>query len=113
MSVKLSGTDFKAWIASDWGHPDAWWEDEVITVDGVEADNCEVAGIPDHAVVVVTGGVILSPLDAGMEDRNAETELRRWLRARSTAHVVVEVEKEQVQNLKALLKREKIGKVVA
>ena len=96
MPVKMTGAQYKAFLAADWG-PDAMWEEEAVTVDGDDFDTCDgdVGAIPDASLVVLTGGVIIPDQMARQtQEIDAERFARKWLKAQTTVTLMVDVPRE-------------------
>lgn len=96
--LKITGAEYKAWIASDWGHPDAHWDDYQAVVDGVEVDDIDDDTVSDTAVIEIYGGVVL--LGNG-KDMSAKSHFNRWKKAQTSATVAIEIPKDKLDELKA------------
>ena len=84
--------------------PGAWYDDEEITIDGVEVDcDTDLSAIDDHAVVTVRYGVIYLD-EHGLGGESLESHLRHWLKCQATATLLVEIDKERVDDVKAAIK---------
>ena len=95
MTVKMTGAQFKAFLAAEWG-PDAYWEETEITVNGEPMpDDCDDAFVKDADTITITGGVIYQDQVHNPQSCiNAEPFARKWLKAQSTVTLMVEVPRE-------------------
>jgi len=104
-TVKTTVGEWRRYLNAEWEHPDAWIDDEVATVDGVDVGTDGVAEhVPDAASMVVSGGTVYYPPDAGLEDIDLCKHFRRWIKAQNTAFVLVEVDKSQADDFRELVK---------
>ena len=102
--IRTFGAEFKAWENSDWGSPDAWWDDYQLFVNGEEVGlDYDTSTIPDDATVEVHDGVLF--LDAmGKKDMHPKTHFDRWKKAQTNAAVLVDLPKGKLEELKAAVK---------
>jgi len=114
MAVKMSGADFKAFVADDTIWPDSilgWLEDEEVTVNGKindedEAwDKCE----PGDLIVIIAGSIRF--LDRNKDDIELTTLAKRWLKKNNTVTLLVEVTRDNEDGLRSRIKLEG-GKVL-
>lgn len=98
--LKINGAQFKAWQAADWGHPDAHWDDYMMLIDGVEVEDYDTDALADTAVIEIYGGVVF----IGSKEMSPKAHFNRWDKAQTTASVVVEIDKERLEELKAAVK---------
>lgn len=100
MPVKMTGAQFKAFWAAEWG-PNAMIEEEAVTVDGEEFDTIDgdVAAISDASRVTLAGGIIIPDQMAHRQaEINAENFARKWLKAQTTVTLMVEVPREHAND---------------
>ncbi|OGU22501.1 MAG: hypothetical protein A2580_08935 [Hydrogenophilales bacterium RIFOXYD1_FULL_62_11] len=101
MAIKTTGAEFKQWLESDWGQ-DAWWEDNVVKVDGAYVDDdYDHSTIPDASAVVLEQGLILT--EKGAKNVDAVRHFRAWRAAQEHTYVVVKVPKDQLDAFLATL----------
>jgi hypothetical protein len=113
-SVVISGADFKLFYEDKEVWADhVWHEDEIVLINGVEVGpdswSADVSALSDAAVLTISGGSIYreaDPLDS------FEGALRKWLLARSTVRVVVELPREELESFKRLL-QSTVAKVIS
>lgn len=103
MGVKLTGSEFNEFMKDDsvW-LKDYWYEDVYALVNG-EPDELE-AELPDDAKVVLEGGCFYTGQEINSTHFDFEQIVRKWLKARVTAVLVVEVPKDKLDEAKALFK---------
>ncbi len=108
--MKMSGVDFKAFIGSK---DPAWWpeglyiEDELLRVNGEEAELGNTDDYKDTDLIEIVGGALA--WDSILKDRemppgSLKALARRWLKAQNETRVVIAVPNERVDELAALLK---------
>lgn len=105
MPVKMTGAQYKAFLAADWG-PDAYWEEAEISVNGQEApeDGVDEASIKDTDVITITGGAICQDQVKRPHDWiNAEPFARKWLKAQSTVTLMVDVPREHADQFVTMI----------
>lgn len=94
MGVKLTGKQLKAFMASDWGNDDAYWDDVCFIVNDVEIDPYagfeESETADDDAIEVISGTVYL-----GEKEIDAMKFLRQWLKKQTHVSVTTDVPREQ------------------
>jgi len=99
MPVKMTGAQFKAWLASDWG-PDAMWEDTQVIRNGELVDeerDSDPAAYADGDTVILVGGTIIpdqSVAASQMEYVDAVKHAKKWLKSQSVVTLMVEVPRE-------------------
>lgn len=109
MPVKLTGKDYKAFLNTEWG-PDAIWEDYVLLVDGVivnydEAYDFNENTIDDTSKVELRGGyIVLDQTKVPHTQIDAETFLRKWLKAQTHVSILVQVDRKQLDAFKVHVK---------
>ncbi|WCS27196.1 hypothetical protein LOK46_10385 [Methylobacterium sp. NMS14P] len=102
MPVKMTGAQFKAFLATEWG-PDAYWEDTEILKNGEEVDegrDSDPTYYADTDTVTILGGTIIpdqSQPPSLIEYVDAVKFARKWLKAQSTVTLVVEVPREHAE----------------
>ena len=90
--MKITGKEFKEFMKSDWGHHDAYMEDEEILVDGASSDAIILTEIPDTSKVEIRGGMVYVEFD-NREGKPLLSILRSWKKAQSTDRILVEFDK--------------------
>lgn len=102
MPVKMTGAQYKAFLATEWG-PDAYWEDTEILKNGeaVEGDrDSDPTLYADADTVTILGGTIIpdqSLPPSQHEHIDAVKFARKWLKAQSTVTLVVEVPRQHAE----------------
>jgi hypothetical protein len=106
MTTKTTGAEYKAFMACAdpkfW--PDgAYYDDADVLVNGAPlGDDDRVEDIDDGAEVRLSGGIVyLDPRDH--DGPSFETHFKRWRKAQTTTHLVVEVDKAHEQALRDYL----------
>lgn len=107
MGLKMSGADFKAFIAckdEKFWPPGLYIEEETLRIDGVESELPAPDTYADSAVVEIIGGSL-----AWEESRERPTATlvalaRRWLKAQRVTRIVISVPLENVPRLGEVLK---------
>lgn len=90
----MTGAEFVAWQAADWGHKDAHWDDFTLLINGVDVDDYDHKKIKPEDKITIHGGVVF--LGEGKE-MSAQAHFNRWKKAQTTDTICVEVPKECVQ----------------
>lgn len=98
--LKINGAEFKAWQAADWGHPEAHWDDYTMLIDSVEVEDYDPETLADTAVIEIYGGVVF----VGEKELSPKTHFNRWKKAQTTVSVVVEIDKDRLEEFKAAVK---------
>jgi len=114
MTIKTNGLIWKRYYSDFGAWPEGWFhEDEILTVNGIVADDEEyiLSDIPDDAVVSVSGGAIYNA-DSELQRLSVEGHFRKWLKKQQVASVLVEVHKNNLDALKAAIVTAG-GKIVA
>lgn len=94
MATKTTGAEIKRFYRDPEFWPedggDTYHDDEVVTVDGTPMNEDQgIEGIPDAAVVTISGGIVFSKKWDGGEP-SFETYFRRWKKKQSTVSFIVE-----------------------
>ena len=98
MTTKTTGAEWQAYHADKTAWPPAaWYEDCVVTADGVE--------IEDHFDMLSTSQVTLEggvywPGEEMAGGVSLETHFRKWRKAQTVERIVVEVAREHVKTLR-------------
>ena len=92
--MKMTGAEFVAWQAADWGHKDAHWDDFTLLINGVEVYDFDTKKINPEDQITIYGGVVY--LGDG-KDVSAQTHFKRWKKAQATETIWVELPKECVE----------------
>ena len=96
--LRTSGAEWKAFCAS---LPEGWMhEDDTITVDD-KPDNgdMDLDHVPDDAVMTISGGVLYMNQE-GKDGKSLEYTMRFWRKRSGTTRIVVEVSKEQENDVR-------------
>lgn len=105
--VKTNGHEFKAFHRDKvlW-EGGVFYEDEVIIIDGVQAeDDCDFLDIPDNSVVEISGGVVFKTEDDFFSDVSLESYFKTWLKKQKKRHIIVEVDASKVGEVKKALSK--------
>lgn len=104
MSVRMTGTERKAFYEDEKWWPERWthW-DEILTVNGVvhEGDDYD---IQDANLLVLTGGDI-DTHDVNGTGISLESHFRRWRKAQKVATLIVEIEKEKASLFRGIIEQ--------
>jgi hypothetical protein len=104
--IKTTAGEWRAFCDTDWGHPDAWCEEEMISIVGTDRQFDE--GLPDDVpaatALVVEDGVIRFPVDAEKEDKSLILAFRNWRHGRSTASILIECPHDAVGQITTAVK---------
>jgi hypothetical protein len=99
--VKTTVGEWRAFLDADWGHPDAWCDDEVFIVDGKEIYDFEAVGaLAPETAISINYGRIKYPHESGKEDIDLVPFFRKWKKAQSVSRVLVEVDNSKIGALK-------------
>ncbi len=107
MAVKTNGEEFKRffsdptfWFSSTSVSEDdhTWWEDGVITVNGVDVENPEECQDTDE--ITIYGGIVFGKV-VGSKEPTLESYFKRWKKAQTTCTLVVKV---PVENRNGIIK---------
>ena len=110
MPVKMTGRQYKAFLAASWG-PNAMWEDTEILRNGkpVEQDvDSEPDGFADEDIVTIVAGTIIPDqgLPPGQQEYiDAVKFARKWLKDQSVVTLLVEVAREDADAVTAMIDR--------
>ena len=101
--VNMTGAEFKAWLNSDWGHPDTYWDEVEVTINGAITSDPDIDAIADSDRVCVLEGIMLLE---GSQDKTlaASTHIKRWRQLQNEVHIAVRVPKERVVEFDAFIK---------
>jgi len=98
--LRMSGAEYKAYMAADWGHPDAHYDDYTVYLDGVEVSDVDDTKVADTALLEFWGGVVY----LGNRDMSLKAHFNRWKRAQTVRYVTVEIPVDKLDELKAAVK---------
>ncbi len=103
MATKTTGIEFKQFYGDNSIWPDdAYHEDAVIMVDGVDAGDSDLYGMPDTVAVTIESGWVFLP------DQNdaiaLETYFKRWRKRQALRTLIVEVDAAKLDALIAAVK---------
>lgn len=110
MPVKMTGRQYKAFLAASWG-PDPMWEDTEILRNGkpVEQDNdSDPNGYADEDMVTIVAGTIIpdQSVPPGQHEHvDAVKFARQWLKAQSVVTLLVEVAREDADAVTTMINR--------
>lgn len=100
-SVKMTGAEYTAFTADEWG-PGWYWDETLFTLNGEEVDDIgEVQ--PDDEIVMLAGTIYKGDTPRA-EAISAVNYARRWLKKQSVTSIVVEVPNESVAAFKQEMK---------
>lgn len=97
--TKMTGAEYKAFITSDWGHPEAWWDDTSFKLNGVEVDEIDDDDIPADAKVEILSGVVI----VGDKSYAAKSFAKTWQKKQTVKSVVLNVEIARFEEFKAAI----------
>lgn len=97
MAVKTNGATIKRYLADT--SPQAWpaetyYEDDLISVDGIDADmDFDLSAVDDSAVIEIKGGTVV--MDGDPEKFVSMTaHFKRWLKRQDHVRLLVEVHRD-------------------
>ncbi|ARK07550.1 hypothetical protein LAV_00175 [Sphingobium phage Lacusarx] len=99
--VKMTGAEFTAFTAADWG-PDAYWDDTVFRHNGEEVDDLGTVEPTDE--IVILSGIVIFGYEAGAKAECALKFARKWLKSQSHTSITVEVPNGDIATFKADMK---------
>lgn len=104
MPVKCTGAQFKAFYNDDAIWPeDSWHEDGTVLVNGAMVDDAfDLGSVADNDLISVADGIVLGVSDK--IDPTLEGYLRKWLEAKATVSMAVEIERTNEEALRAAIK---------
>ncbi|ANM47259.1 hypothetical protein FDI76_gp136 [Serratia phage vB_Sru_IME250] len=109
MSVKTNGAEFKEYYHDDvyWAK-DAWHDDHAIKVNDEYIDDIEDDNIPDDATVEIESGIVYVPVrsESGYEEKEIQlvTHFKNWRKQLKYKTVIVQVEKDKVDDIISAIK---------
>lgn len=111
MSVKTTGAEFKRFYDDKavWGEK-GWCDDFCLEVDGREfgdGDYLDVSSLSDSSKVKIISGMIFDGPEDGDESDMIVT-FRKWKKSQSVIGMVIEVEKDRLDEVLAILKSNRI-----
>lgn len=105
MPKKMTGAEYKTFLAADWdtlfGLKEAYVDGQDVTVNG-ESEPDDWAEISDSAQVVINGGCVTGT-DAAKEI-GFEAAYLRWKKSRTVQTLVIEIPIEKLEALKEAVK---------
>lgn len=110
--IKTIGLEFKQYYADKSAWPkDAYHDDAVIIVDGVDADeeDLDLEKVADTAIITITGGGVYGLKADSSAAISMETHFRKWKKAQSFTTMVIQVPNEQVLEVIAIMNRLKLS----
>lgn len=100
MTINTTGVEIKRFFASQLPD-DQWFEEEIITVDGMEfQEGDDVNQIPDSSVVTLSGGFVAND----PKERTVEGLFRAWKKRQNTITLFVEADRGDEVAVRAALK---------
>jgi hypothetical protein len=108
MAVKMTGAQYKAFLASNWG-PDAMWEETEIFRNGErvpEEEDSDPSLYADGDIITIAAGTIIPDQDAPAEDivfLDAVKFARKWLKAQNTVTLMVDVPREHADRFAQMI----------
>jgi len=112
MPVKCKGIEFKAWLESDWGGVDPWWDDVWVVIDGTGTADPIPEEISDTANVTIETGVIYVQNPDAREGVEAVSHFRTWKKNLDTMTLVIQFDKSKHDAVKSALAQIKGVKTV-
>lgn len=109
MAIKTTGAEFKAWLAADWGHPDATWDDYELDIDGKVHLEYDDAKIADDATVTIKSGTITIPAPTTGRRRKDQTldavaHFKTWREQQGLAICVARIPKDRLVEVHNFIK---------
>lgn len=104
MSVKMTGAEYKRYMASDdpaFWPKDSFIDDTEVTVNGDVYDGDD-SSIPDAADVVIVEGSYFKNYDS--DGISLEAHFKRWRKAQSTVALVFDVPKDKEEVVREAVK---------
>lgn len=104
MSIKTNGAEWKRFYNDKVFWPEGHWhDDELMTLNGEESpEDWDLSEVPDSAALTIEAGCVFDA--AGDSVASLESHFKKWRKAQTTASVVVEIHKDKLDELKALVK---------
>ncbi len=104
MATKTTGAEWKRFYADITFWPDGFWhDDEGLTINGAETpEDCNLGEVADTASMTIIAGCVFDA--AGNTHASLESHFKKWGKTQATASVTVEIPKEKLDELKALIK---------
>lgn len=104
MTVKLTGADLNAFMAdAEFWANGRWYEDAMVSINGGEYFDWDGETIEPEDMISWDGGIVYDSDRTGAGSRSLEPEIRKWMKARSVATIVIEVNKDHEADVRALL----------
>lgn len=107
--VKMTGAEYRAFTASDWGE-DWYWDDTLFSLNGETVE--DIGLVEDGDAIVILEGTIFCGYQHDAKRIDAKTFARQWLRKQSHVTLSVEVPKDSLDEVTALLKAIKGVKIL-
>lgn len=102
MAKKTTGAEWKRFYNDDEFWPgDTYHDDTLVEVNGKIDEDADLGAVQDSDIIVIREGYVFSANGEGI--RSLASHFSRWQKQQSTARVVVEVPKDQLDALKAQL----------
>lgn len=98
--VKTNGAEWKQFLNDEsyWDELSVY-EDELITVDGIEGD-VGLLELSDKSKLTITGGIIKSD-DPDLNGASLEEYFKNWRKKQNTTILIVTVQKDSLEKVKA------------
>jgi hypothetical protein len=101
--MKISKSEWQAFIADDqfWG--ENYMEDVLLELDGIEMsdDDDKFKNLPPNASLVVSSGAVLNSV--GDYIRSIDAQIKLWRKKRQYTTIIVEVKKDALDDVKSAI----------
>ncbi len=109
-TVVMTGAEFVKFVSTPWGDG-LYWDDTLFEWNGVETEDIDGSKVNPEDTIVIKYGTVLNENDPDWSFEAVYWALR-WRKSQTHASVAVEVDKTKLGELKAYLKKSKIGRIV-
>lgn len=100
--IRLTGSEWKRFYADPAVWPsDAYWEDALVSVDGVVDESASLDEVADTAVICVDGGDIID--GEGGVPSDLEDAITWWRAKQTTSHFQISLPNDQIDAMVAAL----------
>jgi hypothetical protein len=105
MAVKTVGRAWKSFYSDPEFWPaGAWHDDEIVTIDGKQADSStDIGRVEDASKIVIVGGIVFVN-EGAVDGPSLEAYFRQWRKKQNTVVLVVEVPREKEAALRAAVR---------
>lgn len=104
MTTKTTGAEWKRFYNDKTAWPEGFWhDDEIMTLNGEEPpEDWDLGEVADTAALSILAGVVFNA--EGDSVASLESHFKKWRKQQNTASVAVEIPKDKLDELKALVK---------